>query len=178
MTRTILSMIAAAVAAVTCLPQSAKACISCEHVPEVVRGHRTSDPPQRHRASPQHHNRVAVETRQRARASREAAARSEARREAAAEEKAKARIAADRTRSMEAKKHAARQEAAPNKETERTGKTASAPRAVVAQAKAESVEQKVASDSAPGKNTERSANAIDCKRFVPAAGLTVSVPCS
>lgn len=182
MTRTLLSMIVAVVAAVSSLPQAAQACISCEHVPEVVRGHRTSDPPQRHRATTQRYNRVAVETRERARARSEAAARAEARREAAAavaeKAKAKARIAAARARAADAAKRTARLEAERSKDADRADKTTGTPKSVVAQAKAETAEQKIASDSTPVKTNERSAAAVDCKRFVPAAGVTVSVPCS
>ena len=161
MTRTIFFIATAVVAASAGMAPAANACISCEHVPVVIRGSQTNH------VTPRYY----VEKRPRARvrigASKRdgtiAAARAAAKRRAIASAKSKAKdLAADpanvRTKAIAAAQRTAI-EAPPlpvRAMIERADVTIGEPKVVLA---------------------EISSDPVDCKKFVPSAGLTITVPC-
>lgn len=135
-----------------------------------------------------------------ARAARIRAAKAEARREAIAEAKAEARrerIAEARRQARLKKQRAAREEEAVAKletdaiapdaaplpvrpqDQQRADVTIGEPKVIISNAKAAPAEktEKVAIAPVPVKKAEAPAKPTDCKKFVPSAGLTITVPC-
>ena len=160
MTRTIFFIATVVVAGTISMAPAANACISCEHVPVVVRGSQTNYVTPRYYADERPRARVRLGASKRIRARTIEAARAEAKRRAiaAARSKAKARaIAHVQPTAVDAPPLPVRAK------TERADVTIGEPKVVLADAKFEPAEVL----SKP----------IDCKKFVPSAGLTITVPC-
>jgi hypothetical protein len=168
-TRKFLALAAALLAAPALFASAAEACISCEYVPEVVRGSQTSDAPRSYARE-----RSYVVERERA--------------------PAKKRI----VRSEPVVKHVDTAEAEPaaKSKSESSSVASVAVTPVTEQAKVEpKVDAKTArsenssisvastEEAAPAKTPvaaatkEASAKPVDCKKFFPSVGLTLSVPC-
>lgn len=163
MTRTIFFIATAVVAASAGMAPAANACISCEHVPVVIRGSQTNHVTPRYYVEKRPRARVRIGASKRDRTI--AAARAAAKRRAIASAKSKAKakaLAAHRT-NVRKKAIAAAQrtavEAPPlpvRAMIERADVTIGEPKVVLA---------------------EISSDPVDCKKFVPSAGLTITVPC-
>lgn len=161
MTRTIFFIATAVVAASAGMAPAANACISCEHVPVVVRGSQTNHVTPRYYVEKRPRARVRIGASKRDRTI--AAARAAAKRRAIASAKSKAKdLAADpanvRTKAIAAAQRTAI-EAPPlpvRAMIERADVTIGEPKVVLA---------------------EISSDPVDCKKFVPSAGLTITVPC-
>jgi hypothetical protein len=172
MTRTIFFIATVVVAGTIGMAPPANACISCEHVPVVVRGSQTNYVTPRYYADERPRARVRLGASKRIRARTIEAARAEAKRRAIAAAKSKAKARALAAARAKAKARAiAHVQPAPvdapplpvRAKTERADVTIGEPKVVLADAKFEPVEVL----SKP----------IDCKKFVPSAGLTITVPC-
>jgi hypothetical protein len=172
MTRTIFFIATVVVAGTIGMAPPADACISCEHVPVVVRGSQTNYVTPRYYADERPRARVKLGASKRIRARTIEAARAEAKRRAIAAAKSKAKARALAAARAKAKARAiAHVQPAPvdapplpvRAKTERADVTIGEPKVVLADAKFEPVEVL----SKP----------IDCKKFVPSAGLTITVPC-
>jgi hypothetical protein len=172
MTRTIFFIATVVVAGTIGMAPPANACISCEHVPVVVRDSQTNYVTPRYYADERPRARVRLRVSKRIRARAKAAARAEAKRRAiaAAKSKAKARALAAARAKAKVRAIAHVQPAAVaapplpvRAKTERADVTIGEPKVILADAKSEPVEVL----SKP----------IDCKKFVPSAGLTITVPC-
>lgn len=161
MTRTIFFIATAVVAASAGMAPAANACISCEHVPVVIRGSQTNHVTPRYYVEKRPRARVRIGASKRDRTI--AAARAAAKRRAIASAKSKAKdLAADpanvRTKAIAAAQRTAI-EAPPlpvRAMIERADVTIGEPKVVLA---------------------EISSDPVDCKKFVPSAGLTITVPC-
>ena len=170
MTRTIFFIATVVVAGTISMAPAANACISCEHVPVVVRGSETNYVTPRYYADERPRARVRLGVSKRIRARAIAAARAEAKRRAIAATKSKAKARALAAARTKAKAIADVQPAAVDApplpvraKTERADVTIGEPKVILADAKFEPAE-------VPSKS-------IDCKKFVPSAGLTITVPC-
>jgi len=160
MTRTILAIAAAFLAVMTVFASAAEAaCISCEHVPVVVRGSQTSDTATRYTKKRFYARRIArAKARARARAIAAARAKAKARAIAAAKAKAKAKAIA-------AAKAAAAKEVELAEATDMENSTIST--------SIEAAETEV-------DETEKVAAAsedLGCKKFFPTIAMTLTVPC-
>jgi len=174
MTRIILAIVTAFLAITTVFASAAEACISCEHVPVVVRGSQTSHAASRF-TKKRFYARAKARAKARARAiaaaKAKAKAKAKARAVAAAKAKAKAVAAAKakaKAKSIAAAKAAAAREvelaeAADNENS--TISTVSLDKSTTIDTKETSTEELKIS-----KN-------LGCKKFFPAVGMTLTVPC-
>jgi hypothetical protein len=170
-TRKFLALAAALLAAPALFASAAQACISCEYVPEVVRGSQTSDAPRSYARE-----RSYVAERERA--------------------PAKKRIVRSEPVVKQQVDTAEAEPVAKRAKSENSSVASVAVTPVTEQAKVESnVDAKTArsenssisvastEEAAPAKTPvaaatkEASAKPVDCKKFFPSVGLTLSVPC-
>ena len=197
-TRTILAVATALLVAPTLFASAAEACISCEYVPEVVRGSQTSDPPAnyaRERAN-------TVEREQSARPARhvvrsepvaksvaksvdtadEAPVKKRANNENSSISVPAAEVAVTKTAKVDPKavqsesssiSVASIQDAAT--ETAKVSKPLQSENSSISLASTEVA----ATQKAPVVETAKqsAAKAADCKKFFPSVGLTLTVPC-
>ena len=154
MTRTILAIATAFLAAITAFGSAAQACISCEHVPVVIRGHTTSD------------TATYYAKKRRAKTRAIAGAKAKAKAQAIARAKAKAQAVAAAKTKAEAKKVAAVALEADEDVAETENSTISA----TDDARAE------ASTDEPAK-VVAAAEELTCKKFFPTVSMTLTVPC-
>lgn len=170
MNRTILSLAAALLAAPTLFASAAQACISCEYVPEVAR----SPAPSSEARSYVHERSYSVE-RERSRPEK----RHIVKREPAAKAEKSVETADKAPIETQAKSE--------NSSIASTA-PAVAPATAKVELKAAAVEnssitlaskQTATADKAPVATTaqEASVKPVDCKKFFPSVGMTVSVPC-
>lgn len=165
MNRNILAIAAALVAAPALFASAAEACISCNYVPEVVKGHLTSDAPRSYarervytveRSAPAKKRIVKSEPVAKSVDTAEAApVKTEAKNENSSIS-ATAQVAATEPAKVEPK--AARNE---------NSSISLASTEVAATAKAAVAET----------TKEAAAKPVDCKKFFPSVGLTLTVPC-
>lgn len=185
MTRTILAIAPAAV--LTLWSVSAQACISCDYVPEVVRGHTTDSAPsrpQREYSEPRERKRSRKE------ADREPAPRKKVvteREEAPAKKKEKEVVsrepAAAKTESA-ATEHSTITTAAGKSESGTTSTAAITPAKSGAETEHSTISTGTSSASG-GTNvavgteavSETPEHAVGCKKFFPTVGMTLTVPC-
>jgi hypothetical protein len=158
MTRTILASATALLAATTLFGSAAQACLSCEYVPEVVRGHQTSDAARPYAA-------VRVYTAQTEHTSRPA----------------KKRIVSETVdKNLNT---AAAAPITPEAKTENSSITG----AETAKADAANENSSISLASTDAAGTEKPAAAkaeqeaaakpVDCKKFFASVGMTLTVPC-
>ena len=163
MTRTFLATATALIAAGTLLSSAAQACISCEYVPEVVRGHQTNND------GPSYHKSHSYS------ASAERAVRASKKRIAKSEPVAKpAKVAKVEKQDKPAK-------VAKVAKTE-TVKVAKAEPVETTPAESENSAITVAAADAvvkvaPVAKAETAAKPTDCKKFFASVGMTLTVPC-
>lgn len=168
MNRTILAIVTAFLAVTTVFASAAEACISCEHVPVVVRGSQTS-------VTAKRYTKKRFYARSIARAKARARARARARATAAAKAKAKARaIAVARTKAktkakvLAAAKTAAAEEVELSEPTDTENSTIS----TASLYKSESIDTEETPIEEPKVNKK-----VGCKKFFPTVGMTLTVPC-
>ena len=170
MTRTILAVATVLLAAPTLIVSAAEAgCISCEYVPEVVRGSRTSDPPAYSREYSHAYVRERAYAAERER--RAAPAKQTIKREVEAADTAPIKTQAKNENSsisLGAEVATAKTEKADPKPVERENSSI----ALVSTAAAVTAKTAIA-DTAK----EASFKPGDCKKFFPSVGLTLTVPC-
>jgi len=178
MNRTILAIVTAFLAVTTVFASAAEACISCEHVPVVVRGSQTSVTAKRYTKKRFYARSIArakARARARATAAAKARARARARATAAAKAKAKARaIAVARTKAktkakvLAAAKTAAAEEVELSEPTDTENSTIS----TASLDKSESIDIEETPTEEPKVNKK-----VGCKKFFPTVGMTLTVPC-
>ncbi len=163
MTRTILAIAAAFLAVMTVFASAAEAaCISCEHVPVVVRGSQTSDTATRYTKKRFYARGIArAKARARARAIAAARAKAKARAIAAAKAKAKARTIA-----------AAKAAAAEEVELAETTAIENSTISTASLDKSETIDTEETPTEEPKVNKN-----VGCKKFFPTVGMTLTVPC-
>jgi hypothetical protein len=170
MTRTILA-IATLLAAPTLFASAAEACIACEYVPEVVRGSQTSDPPA-------HYERERVYTRVYT-VEREPSARP-AKRIVRSEPIANEVETAD-TAPVRKEANNENSSISSAAEVAATEPAKVEPKAVRSENSSISVvsTKVAATEKAPVAEAakEAAAKPVDCKKFFPSVGLTLTVPC-
>jgi len=170
MTRSILAIATSLLAAPTLFASAAQAaCISCEYVPEVVRGSRTSDPP----AYSREYSHVYVRERAYAveREHRGAPAKRIVKREVEAADTTPVKTQTENENSsisLGAEVATAKTEKADPKPVERESSSiALASTAAAVTAKTAIADTAKEASFKPG----------DCKKFFPSVGLTLTVPC-
>ena len=163
MTRTILATVAAFLALTTVFSPAADAgCLSCEHVPVVVRGSLTSDTATRYKKKRFYARSIAkAKARARARAIAAARAKAKARAVAAARAKAKAKAIA-------AAKAAAAEEVELAETTDNENSTIS----TASLGNDETIETAAMANDEPMVSSN-----VGCKKFFPTVGMTLTVPC-
>ena len=163
MTRTILAIATAFLAVMTVFASAAEAgCISCEHVPVVVRGSLTSDTATRYTKKRFYARSIArAKARARARAIAAARAKAKARAIAAAKAKAKARTIA-----------AAKAAAAKEVELAETTAVENSTISTASLDKSETID----TEETPAEEPKVNRN-VGCKKFFPSVGMTLTVPC-
>jgi len=155
-TRTILAIATALLAAPTLLASAAEACISCEYVPEVVRSSSTS-----HEAKPYTKVRVYTEAKERrTRPAKESIAKSET----IAKKVETAKAAPIETQAENENSTISTATAAPIK-TQTVNENSTISTAAL-----------VDGEETPAEETKVSKN-VGCKKFFPSVGMTLSVPC-
>jgi len=154
MTRTILAIITAFLAVTTVFASAAEACLSCEHVPVVVRGSLTSDTATRY-TKKRFYARSIAKAKARARASARARAIAAAR----AKTKAKALAVA---------KAAAAKEVELSEPIDTENSTIST--ASLDKSETSDTEETMIEEPKVNKN-------VGCKKFFPTVGMTLTVPC-
>jgi len=154
MTRTILAIITAFLAVTTVFASAAEACLSCEHVPVVVRGSLTSDTATRY-TKKRFYARSIAKAKARARASARARAIAAAR----AKTKAKALAVA---------KAAAAKEFELSEPIDTENSTIST--ASLDKSETSDTEETTIEEPKVNKN-------VGCKKFFPTVGMTLTVPC-
>ncbi len=154
MTRTILAIITAFLAVTTVFASAAEACLSCEHVPVVVRGSLTSDTATRY-TKKRFYARSIAKAKARARASARARAIAAAR----AKTKAKALAVA---------KAAAAKEVELSEPIDTENSTIST--ASLDKSETSDTEETTIEEPKVNKN-------VGCKKFFPTVGMTLTVPC-
>ena len=161
MTKTILAIATAFLAVMTVFASAAEAgCISCEHVPVVVRGSLTSDTATRYKKKRFYARSIAkAKARARARAIAAARAKAKARAVAAARAKAKAIAAA---------KAAAAEEVELAETTDNENSTIS----TASLGNDETIETAAMANDEPMVSSN-----VGCKKFFPTVGMTLTVPC-
>jgi hypothetical protein len=162
MTRIILAIVAAFLIVTTVFASAAEACISCEHVPVVVRGSQTSHTATRY-AKKRFYARSIAKAKARARARAIAAARAKAKARAVAAARAKAKAKA-----IAAAKAAAAEEVELAETTDNENSTISTA----------SLGNDETIDTAAMANDEPMVSSnVGCKKFFPTVGMTLTVPC-
>lgn len=156
MNRTALTITVTLIAASNFLTSTAKACISCEHVPVVVRGSLTSDSPTRY-TKQRYQSRAAAKAKARARAKANALA--------AAKAKAKAK----------ARALAAAKSQAVNKVDHR--KTINEKHSSVATASLALEKNKASDSEAKPTNDPNGLTVGGCRKYLPSLGTAVAIPC-
>ena len=157
MTRTILAAVTAFLALTTVFSPAADAgCLSCEHVPVVVRGSLTSDTGSYYKKK-RHYRRSIARAKAKARARAIAAAKAKAKARAIAAAKAKAKAKA-----LAAAKAAAEQRLDDENST-------------ISTASLDVSETIDTAETAPEEPKIRTN--VGCKKFFPAVGMTLTVPC-
>ena len=154
MTRTILAIVTAFLAVTTVFASAAEACLSCEHVPVVVRGSLTSDTATRY-TKKRFYARSIAKAKARARASARARAIAAAR----AKTKAKALAVA---------KAAAAKEVELSEPIDTENSTIST--ASLDKSETSDTEETMIEEPKVNKN-------VGCKKFFPTVGMTLTVPC-
>ena len=150
MTRTILAIVTAFLAVTTVFASAEAGCLSCEHVPVVVRGSLTSDTATRY-----------TKKRFYARSIAKAKARARARAIAAAKAKAKARTIA-----------AAKAAAAEEVERAETPVIENSTISTASLDNDETIETAAMVNDEPMVSSN-----VGCKKFFPTVGMTLTVPC-
>ncbi len=158
MTRTILAIATAFLAVLTVFASAAEACISCEHVPVVVRSSSTSYTATRYTKKRFYARRIA---RAKARARAIAAARGKAKARAIAAAKAKARTIA-----------AAKAAAAEEVELTETAAIENSTISTASLDKSETIDTEETLTEEP-----KISRNVGCKKFFPSVGMTLTVPC-
>jgi hypothetical protein len=164
-TRSFLAIAAAAIAASTLLASGAQACISCEYVPEVVKGHQTSD-------APAHYARERVYAVERV-------ARP-AKRIVKSEPAAKTVDTAETAETAPVKTVAKNENSSISAAAQVATTEPAKDEPKVARNESSSISLASTEVAAPAKveNTkEAAAKPVDCKKFFPSVGITLSVPC-
>lgn len=180
MTRTILAIATAPLAAMTLFASAAEACISCEYVPEVVRNSSTSHESTTHARSRAY---KAVEER-RARTSKKRYVKTDG----GAEKAAKAEKAEKATKKVETAKAApveaqTEHSSMAGSDTKKVESATTTPdnsgqqteNSTISTATAGKSETAAAKQDA-GEEPQVSTN-VGCKKFFPTVGMTLSVPC-
>jgi hypothetical protein len=162
MTRTILAIVTAFLAVTTVFASAAEACISCEHVPVVVRGSQASHTATRY-TKKRFYARSIAKAKARARARAIAAARAKAKARAIAAAKAKAKAKA-----LAAAKAAAAEEVELSEPIDTENSTIS----TASLDKSESIDTEETTIEEPKVNKN-----VGCKKFFPTVGMTLTVPC-
>ncbi len=163
MTRTILAIATAFLAVMTVFASAAEAgCISCEHVPVVVRGSLTSDTATRY-TKKRFYARSIARAKARARARAIAAARAKAKARAIAAAKAKAKA-----RTIAAAEAAAVEEVELAETTDNENSTIS----TASLDESETIDTEGTPTQEPKVNRN-----VGCKKFFPTVGMTLTVPC-
>jgi len=161
MTRTILAIVTAFLAVTTVFASAAEAgCLSCEHVPVVVRGSLTSDTATRY-TKKRFYARSIAKAKARARARAIAAARAKAKARAVAAARAKAKAIA-------AAKAAAAEEVELAETTDNENSTIS----TASLGNDETIETAAMANDEPMVSSN-----VGCKKFFPTVGMTLTVPC-
>jgi hypothetical protein len=160
MTRTILAIVTAFLIVTTVFASAAEACISCEHVPVVVRGSQTSHTATRY-AKKRFYARSIAKAKARARARAIAAARAKAKARAVAAARAKAKAIA-------AAKAAAAEEVELAETTDNENSTIS----TASLGNDETIETAAMANDEPMVSSN-----VGCKKFFPTVGMTLTVPC-
>jgi N-acetylglutamate synthase/N-acetylornithine aminotransferase len=164
MTRTILAIGTAFLAVMTVFASAAEACISCEHVPVVVRSSSTSYTATRYTKKRFYARSIArakARARTKARARAIAAARGKAKARAIAAAKAKARTIA-----------AAKAAAAEEVELTETAAIENSTISTASLDKSETIDTEETLTEEPKINRN-----VGCKKFFPSVGMTLTVPC-
>ncbi len=161
MTRTILAIATAFLAVMTVFASAAEACISCEHVPVVVRGSQTSNTATRY-----------TKKRFYARSIAKTKARARARAIAAAKAKAKSRAAAARAKASVKAIAAAKAASAEEVELSEPADTENSTISTASLDKSESIDTEETTIEEPKVNKN-----VGCKKFFPTVGMTLTVPC-
>ena len=184
MTRTILAIATAFLAVMTVFASAAEACISCEHVPVVVRGSQTSDTATRY-TKKRFYARGIAKAKARARARAVAAARAKAKARAIAAAKAKAKAKAIAAADAAAAERAELAEATDMENS--TISTASLDKTAPIKTETDNENSTISTASLDNDETiETAAMANDepmvssnvgCKKFFPTVGMTLTVPC-
>ncbi len=167
MTRNILAIATALLAAPALFASAAEACISCNYVPEVVKGSQTSDAP---RSYAREH--VYTVERERSRPAKRIV-------KSAPTAKKSVETAATAPIKTEAKTENSSISSAAEVATTETAKVATKA------AQSENSSISVASTDAAGTEKaavaetakEAAAKPVDCKKFFPSVGMTLTVPC-
>ncbi len=163
MTRTILAIATAFLAVMTVFASAAEAgCLSCEHVPVVVRGSLTSDTATRY-TKKRFYARSIAKAKARARARAIAAARAKARAKAVAAARAKAKAKA-----IAAAKAAAAEEV----ELAETPVIENSTISTASLDNDETIETAAMANDEPMVSSN-----VGCKKFFPTVGMTLTVPC-
>jgi hypothetical protein len=160
MTRTILAIVTAFLIVTTVFASAAEACISCEHVPVVVRGSQTSHTATRY-AKKRFYARSIAKAKARARARAIAAARAKAKARAVAAARAKAKAIA-------AAKAAAAEEVELAEDIRDENSTIS----TASLGNDETIETAAMANDEPMVSSN-----VGCKKFFPTVGMTLTVPC-
>jgi hypothetical protein len=192
-TRTILAVATALLAAPTLFASAAEACIACEYVPEVVRGSQTSDPPAhqaRERANTVERGRSARPARhivrsepaaKRVETSETAPVKKDAKNEnssisvaAAAAAIETAKVGTRTVRSQNSSISVTSTEVAATQNA-KVSKALGSENSSIALASTEVA----ATEKAPVVETAKqtAAKPVDCKKFFPTIGATITVPC-
>ena len=160
MTRTILAIVTAFLAVTTVFASAEAGCLSCEHVPVVVRGSLTSDTATRYKKK-RFYARSIAKAKARARARAIAAARAKARAKAVAAARAKAKAIA-------AAKAAAAEEVELAEDIRDENSTIS----TASLGNDETIETAAMANDEPMVSSN-----VGCKKFFPTVGMTLTVPC-
>jgi len=166
--RTILTAAAAALAAVAFMGGAAQACISCEYVPEVVRQHSTADSPRYTRS---HAPRKVYVERKTRRAKTHVARKEAPAKVAKVEKPAKTAKAA---KPVKVAKSEAR--SAPKQQADKTISQAAKVPAKATESEPSSITVAAAETSVIAAGVVEN-RPTDCKKFFPAVGMTLTVPC-
>ena len=160
MTRTILAIVTAFLAVTTVFASAEAGCLSCEHVPVVVRGSLTSDTATRY-TKKRFYARSIAKAKARARARAIAAARAKAKARAVAAARAKAKAIA-----------AAKAAAAEEVELSETTDTENSTISTASLGNDETIETAAMANDEPMVSSN-----VGCKKFFPTVGMTLTVPC-
>ena len=172
MTRKFLALAATLLAAPALFASAAEACISCEYVPEVVRGSQTSDAPRSY----------ARERSYAAERERAPAKKRIVRREPVVKQQVDTAEAEPVAKRSKSENSSVASVAAVTPVTEQA-KVETKVDAKTARSENSSISVASTDEAAPAKTPvaattkEASAKPVDCKKFFPSVGITLSVPC-